>query len=269
MHEGAAREQPTTTVHGNPLPWILSLLLHGALAVVLLILPAQANQPRLQTLELVDRPPPPPPLEPKTEPPPPLPRVVAMERVRRPQRAEPPPPPVEPVEPTPPRPSPPQTAPPPSFGLKLSGTATAAPGQGVQVPEGDTLRTSPGQRRPKDSKKGEPTRGPAGRPGFRKVYGKGDNAPLAVATTMPTLLKKEIPPYPEKAKELGIEGRVVLEVTVNGDGKVIAVRVVTSLHPLLDAAATKAARKMRFAPGTVNGTPVTLKIPVPFTFVLD
>jgi len=235
--------------------------------VLVLMLPAQADhKPRLRRIELTSKklpPPPPPKEEPKPDPPrQPSPTRVAMQRTP-PRPVEPPP---EPTEPTPtPRPDQPE-APPPSFGLKLSGTSTAPSGQGVQVPEGDTLRTSPTQRRPK-TKKDE--KRPVGRPGFRKKYGKGEKAPLAVATTLPRMLKKVVPPYPEKAKELGIEGRVILELTVDGEGRVVGVRVVSSLHPLLDAVAVDAARKMRFAPGTVNGTPVSLKIPVPFTFVLD
>jgi protein TonB len=184
---------------------------------------------------------------------------------RQPRPVEPPPePPAEPPE----RPKePPPEAVPPSFGLKLSGTAKAPAGQGVQVPEGDTLKASPTQRR-QEKDKDKPVAPPSGH-GFKKDYTPGEKAPLAVATTLPKMVKKVVPEYPEKARELGIEGRVMLELTVDGEGKVIDVRIVKGLHPVLDAAAVEAAKKMRFQPGTVNGTPVTLKIPVPFTFVLD
>lgn len=256
----------------GPLPWIISLLLHGGLAVVLLMLPAAATiKPRFRTIELSnDRLPPPPeppkPVEPPPAPKPPEPDLVAMQRQPKPT-PQPEPQPEPPASPEPAKTEPPPDAVPPSFGLKLSGTATAAPGQGVQVPDGQTLKASPKQRR-KPEDKDKPVAQPTRR-GFKKTYEKGEQAPLAVATTMPKTIQVVKPEYPEKARELEIEGRVILELTVNGEGKVVAVRVIQKLHPLLDEAAKKAAMKMRFQPGTVNGTPVTLKIPVPFTFVLD
>lgn len=254
----------------GPLPWIISILLHGGLAVVLLMLPAQATRRPPQIIQLSDRELPEPPKPPEQKPPePPAPAEpppVAMQRkAPQPRPAEPPPEP--PAEPEPAKTEPPPDAVPPSFGLKLSGTAKAPAGQGVQVPDGQTLKAPPTQRR-KEEDKDKPVARPTRR-GFKKDYEAGEKAPLAVATTMPKMTKKVVPEYPERARELEIEGRVVLELTVDGEGRVVDVRVVQSLHPALDEAAIAAAKKMRFQPGTVNGTPVTLKIPVPFTFVLD
>jgi protein TonB len=234
------------------------------------LLPAEAVQRQYKTIELTQRrlrpPPPPPPekLEPPDPPKPkPAPKLVAMQRTPpKPQKPPEEPPPEPPVKPPPTQPP----AVPPSFGLKLSGTARAPAGQGVQVPEGNTLRVSPKQRTKK------PKQGPTAkvaRPGFKKDYTPGEKAPLAVVTTMPWVAKRVPAEYPEKARDLEIEGRVVLELTVDGTGKVVAVKVVKSLHPLLDKAAIAAARKMQFRPGTVNGTPVEVKIPYTFTFVLD
>ena len=159
----------------------------------------------------------------------------------------------------------PEDAPPPSFGLQLSGTATARAGQGVQVPVGNTLKVSPEVRSRKPPGPGAPRT----RPGFKKRYSAGEDAPLAVVSTMPRPIQRVPASYPEEARDLEIEGRVVLELTVDSTGKVVNVRVVKRLHPLLDAEASRAARKMRFTPGTVNGTPVRVKIPYTFTFVLD
>ena len=256
----------------GPLPWVISVAVHGGLAVVLLLLPAQATRAPRRTIELTERqlPPEPVPPRPKQPTPPkdpePEPELVAMQR--KAPRPEPPKPPAEPpADPEPARAEPPPDAVPPSFGIKLSGTARAAAGQGVQVPDGQTLKAPPEQRR-KPEDKDKPVLRPTRR-GFKKEYRPGEKAPLAVVTTMPRMTRKVVPEYPERARELEIEGRVMLELTVDGEGKVIAVRVVKSLHPVLDEAARQAAMKMRFHPGTVNGTPVTLKIPVPFTFVLD
>jgi len=263
-----SRRAPVAPPPGSPLPWVLSILLHGGVGVVMVLLPAAAERTRRPTIIVTQRRLPPPPQPEKPKPPEPLPEPPRPKRVAM-QKIAPKPetPPETPPEPPPSKPPPPD-APPPSFGLKLSGTAKAPAGTGVQVPEGNTLKLSPNQRTEKPPKEGTPRAAPA-RPGFKKKYEAGEKAPLAVVTTMPKVAKKIPADYPEQARDLEIEGRVVLELTVDGTGKVVEVKVVKKLHPLLDAAAVTAAKKMRFTPGTVNGTPVTIKIPYTFTFVLD
>lgn len=249
-------------------PWALSLVLHAGLAALLLVVPAeQRRSPPQEPIEVVERKPAAPP--PKEAPPPPAtpaaePRLAMTKKIPK-LRREPPP------EPTPPKPvskEQPPEAPvdtgPKIFGAKLSGTTTAAPGQGVAVPEGDSLRVSP-----QVVKRGK---APPARPsstGFKQSYGRGEEAPLAVLTTQPRVLAQVTAEYPERMKELGIEGKVVLELVVDATGKVTGVRVVKSLHAELDAVASAAARRLRFAPATVGGTPVQTKIPYTFTFVLD
>jgi TonB family protein len=248
------------------LPWGLSALLHGALAVGLFLVPAEAKrQSDLPDIEISRKPPPEPKPKPDEKPQvaPPKDAPVKVASVSRLPRLRPPP-----SEPEP-KPAPKTTEPvpddtgPKTFGLpKMSGTTTAAPGSGVQVPEGDSLAVSP-----KITKKGkEPPAKP--RP-FKSSYSKGEEAPVAVLTTQPKVTKKVTAEYPEKMKELGIEGRVILELTIDGSGQVVAVRVVKSLRKELDETAAAAARQMAFAPATVNGTPVKVKIPYTFTFVLD
>ncbi|HTB97676.1 MAG TPA: energy transducer TonB [Terracidiphilus sp.] len=60
--------------------------------------------------------------------------------------------------------------------------------------------------------------------------------------------QKIAPVYPEIAKRLHVTGIVKLEVTVDGDGKVIAVKAVSGNEMLSDAAAV-AVQKWKFAPG--------------------
>jgi TonB family protein len=105
--------------------------------------------------------------------------------------------------------------------------------------------------------------------GFKASYGKGEEAPVAVVTTQPKVLRQVTAEYPEKMKELGIEGRVILELTVDENGRVARARVLTSLRAELDAVALVAARQLLFSPARVNGVPVKVKIPYTFTFVLD
>jgi TonB family protein len=66
----------------------------------------------------------------------------------------------------------------------------------------------------------------------------------------------DVPPvYPEKARQAGIQGVVILEITIAADGSVSDARVLRSV-PLLDAAAVEAARQWRYEPILLNGVPV-------------
>jgi TonB family protein len=71
------------------------------------------------------------------------------------------------------------------------------------------------------------------------------------------------PVYPDAAKNAGVQGTVVLELTVNRAGDVVAVRVVSSV-PLLDAAAVEAVREWKYAPSD-SDTPRVFRVSVPFT----
>ncbi len=75
--------------------------------------------------------------------------------------------------------------------------------------------------------------------------------------------------YPEEAVEQQIEGRLVLNFTVNTDGETEDIRVSESLHPLCDSAAVAALRKTRFIPGRSNGelVPLRMRLPVRFRLV--
>ncbi|MCK5799456.1 MAG: TonB family protein [Deltaproteobacteria bacterium] len=147
------------------------------------------------------------------------------------------------------------------FGISMDGV-TAAKGTGVVVPEGDTLATDPRIRRIGKGK-------PKGKPGFKKKFTRGERAPVAVISTMPRVVRRVAPIYPERMRDLEIEGKVILQLTIGADGSVKKIKILKSLKKELDAAAIAAAKKMRFAPAKVGGTPVTVTIPYTFTFVLD
>jgi len=94
------------------------------------------------------------------------------------------------------------------------------------------------------------------------------SAPVAGdVVTAPIRRRKVDPDYPAAAKIAGKEGQVVLQAVVGVDGKVRDVKVLKSVHKLLDEAALKAVRQYEYTPGKRNGVPeaVTLKIPVSFT----
>lgn len=78
------------------------------------------------------------------------------------------------------------------------------------------------------------------------------------------------PDYPARALRLGIEGFVTVRFDVGIDGRVSNLSIIQSTHQLLDEAAKKAAKKFRFKPRVVDGSPVTVSgIRYRFRFGID
>ncbi|HEY9232120.1 MAG TPA: TonB family protein [Blastocatellia bacterium] len=76
------------------------------------------------------------------------------------------------------------------------------------------------------------------------------------------------PVYPPLAKTARVGGPVVVEITVDETGKVIAARTISG-HPLLKSAAEAAARGWEFTPTALQGTPVKVIGTITFNFHLD
>ncbi|MBV9217045.1 MAG: TonB family protein [Acidobacteria bacterium] len=74
------------------------------------------------------------------------------------------------------------------------------------------------------------------------------------------------PEYPEAAKAVRASGQVIVQITVDEKGKVISATA-TYGHPLLRSAAEEAARKARFPPKLLNGTPVKVTGVLTYNFV--
>lgn len=74
------------------------------------------------------------------------------------------------------------------------------------------------------------------------------------------------PPYPAIAKAAHASGAVVVQVTVDESGSVTNARAVSG-HPLLQAAATQAARQARFSPTLLSGKPVKVTGTLVYNFV--
>jgi TonB family protein len=72
--------------------------------------------------------------------------------------------------------------------------------------------------------------------------------------TAPRLTHRVPPVYPDAAKNAGIEGTVVLSVTLDPKGNIVQARVIKSI-PELDQAALDAVRQWKYEPMMVNGTP--------------
>jgi TonB family protein len=76
-------------------------------------------------------------------------------------------------------------------------------------------------------------------------------------TRDPKVVNWTDPPYPEQARQQGIEGTVVLKLTVTSKGRPAKVAVYRSSgHVALDTAAVSHVRQAKFLPGLREGTPV-------------
>jgi TonB family protein len=75
-------------------------------------------------------------------------------------------------------------------------------------------------------------------------------------TTPPVLLSHAQPEYTSEAKQLRIQGDVVLRVTITTSGQMVVRNVIHGLGHGLDESAMKSAPTYKFRPATQNGQPV-------------
>lgn len=76
--------------------------------------------------------------------------------------------------------------------------------------------------------------------------------------------------YPESALKEGRQGRVVVEFTVNEQGKIIDPTVTRPVAPDLDKAAVDAVEKLGyFEPGEIDGKPASIRMTLPVEFRLS
>jgi len=83
----------------------------------------------------------------------------------------------------------------------------------------------------------------------------------------PALIERVEPEYPPFAVRAQVQGVVILEAVVDGQGRVEDVRVLRSI-PLLDKAAIDAVRQWRYSPLLLNGTPERFVLTVTLSFSL-
>jgi TonB family protein len=82
------------------------------------------------------------------------------------------------------------------------------------------------------------------------------------------VISKPAPRYTAEARDLHIEGDVVLRVTFTANGQVIVQNVVQGLGHGLDEEARRVAQLIRFHPATRNGQPVDSTTTIRITFQL-
>jgi len=139
----------------------------------------------------------------------------------------------------------------PSGGV-TAGTSTG-PGSGGGVGTGNGTGIGPGN-------------GPGLGPGLGGGTGGGPYRPSGAASA-PRIVTQVKPTYTNDALLRKLQGTVVVEVIVTGEGLPSEIRVVRSLDPGgLDEQATAAVSQWRFEPGRLAGTPVNVLVTVMLDF---
>jgi protein TonB len=85
----------------------------------------------------------------------------------------------------------------------------------------------------------------------------------------PALVKRIEPGYPQVAVSAHLEGVVILEAIVDRDGTVDEVKVLRSVHPLLDREAMLAVKQWRYSPLVLNGIREKFILTVTLSFHLE
>lgn len=100
--------------------------------------------------------------------------------------------------------------------------------------------------------------------------GGGSAAPLAVVADREPRIREEVRlDYPADAREAEVDGEVELLVTIDVNGRVVAVKVLRGVGYGLDEAAVQAIRQSRWEPGVRTGAPATLSVRYVYRFVLQ
>ena len=82
------------------------------------------------------------------------------------------------------------------------------------------------------------------------------------------LIRKVEPQYPPMARQLRVEGSVIIKAWINRDGLIERAQV-ESGHPLLTHAALEAVREWRYRPYYLNHEPVEIETEITVNFVLQ
>jgi protein TonB len=75
-----------------------------------------------------------------------------------------------------------------------------------------------------------------------------------------------VPTYPLEARQMQVQGTVVLEATINESGQIENLKVISGSR-LLAQAAIDAVRKWRYTPYLLNGKPISKETQINVTFI--
>ena len=85
-------------------------------------------------------------------------------------------------------------------------------------------------------------------------------------TRKPHFIKRIVPQYPELARRVQKEGRVLLEAVIGTDGIPTEIRIIQAIGFGCDEAAVKALRASRFRPAELEKQRVVVRITIPYNF---
>jgi protein TonB len=95
-------------------------------------------------------------------------------------------------------------------------------------------------------------------------------APPVLREATPEYDENPAPEYPRRARQLGFEGTVVLNVMINPKGGVEDVKIaVSSGYSLLDQSALRSVKAWRFKPARRGDQPVAAWVQVPVRYTLE
>ena len=76
--------------------------------------------------------------------------------------------------------------------------------------------------------------------------------------------------YPDALKNKGLTGKIILEIYIGKDGKLLFSEIKKGLHPILDKELLRCINLIEdWIPGTHNSIPVPMSILIPFQFNLQ
>lgn len=133
--------------------------------------------------------------------------------------------------------------------------------------------------------RGEPVKVKMSLPVTFKLPGNGEDAPAGADrpdsdteagrdVTMPELIGglesiQQRLRYPENAWQARVEGRVIIQLTIDKEGFVTDAEVIRGAGHGLDEEALRVGRSARFTPGAIDGEPTETKLSLPITFKLS
>lgn len=85
----------------------------------------------------------------------------------------------------------------------------------------------------------------------------------------PVLIRQVKPAYPSLAYQNRIEGRVVVKILVDTDGKVLDIKIVQSSNEIFNEEAVAAAKQWAFKPAIQNKKPIQFWYSAPIVFRIE
>ncbi len=192
---------------------------------------------------------------------------------------KPPPPPPKPKKPPPPKPkkSPPpppkSEKPPPPKGFQELKAPTVVPSKippvnlnavAVNAADFSGLGVAGGRANGKGHGKGNSSGSSFN---FHTIFRVVEQMPKMVGGIQ--ALYKAIGGYPELARKAGIEGTVIVQFTVDENGKVTDPKILRTPSEILSDAVLRALKKVRFTPGKQRGRAVKVRMSIPVRFKIQ